>query len=210
MMTLVVNDPELANELIAERKAKGLDRYDEVWEGVYMMSPLANNEHQWLATEMSTAIATVVDWQNLGRTLTGANVSDRRKDWKDNYRIPDVLVFQSNTSAEDCQTHWFGGPELAIEIVSPGDRTLDKLDFYAAVGTQELLVIDRDPWRLTLYRRQEAKGMVSHVVCTWSHPVVIHLEQFPVAVNFDPNNSSLNVMRPDSTPIREIPIRPSR
>jgi len=35
---------------------------------------------------------------------------------------------------------------------SRGDKTLEKLDFYAAVGTQELLVIDRHPWKLTMYR----------------------------------------------------------
>lgn len=130
MISLMVNDPQFASELIAERRARQLDRYDEVWEDLYMMSPLANNEHQSLATELSAAIVTAVDWQNLGRTLTGANVSDRRDDWTRNYRIPDVLVFTTDTAGEDCGTHWLGGPNLAIEIVSPGDRTLEKLDFY--------------------------------------------------------------------------------
>ena len=47
-MSVVVNDENFANELIAQRQASGADRYDEVWEGVYMMSPIANNEHQAL------------------------------------------------------------------------------------------------------------------------------------------------------------------
>jgi len=55
--------------------------------------------------------------------------------------VPDVLVFSNDTAAIDRKSHWLGGPELAIEIVSPGDKTLEKLDFYAAVKTQELLVI---------------------------------------------------------------------
>ena len=46
-----------------------------------------------------------------------------------------------------------------MEIVSKGDRTLEKLDFYAAVDTKELLVIDRDPWQLSLYRRRDDAGM---------------------------------------------------
>jgi Uma2 family endonuclease len=33
---------------------------------------------------------------------------------------------------------------LAIEIRSPGDETLEKLDFYSRVGLAELLVVDSD------------------------------------------------------------------
>ena len=151
-MSLIINDESIAKELISRRRASGADRFDDVWEGVYVMAPMANNEHQDLASELTAILRTIVDWQGLGRTQAGANVSDRREAWTDNYRVPDVLVFLNETSAEDCGTHWFGGPDFAIEIVSPGDRTLEKLEFYAAVGTRELLVIDRQPWQLTLYR----------------------------------------------------------
>jgi Uma2 family endonuclease len=155
-MSILIHDQAFADDLLARRRASGTDVYDEVWEGVYVMSPMANNEHQSLATEFAAAITTVIDWRGLGRTLAGGNVSDRRDDWTQNYRIPDVLVFLNETEAEDCGTHWFGGPNFAIEIVSPGDRTLDKLGFYAAVGTRELLVIDRDPWKMTLYQIDRA------------------------------------------------------
>lgn len=154
-MSLMINDRRMADDLIAARRASGADRYDEVWEGVYMMSPMANNEHQALATALVIALGTVIDWKGLGRTLAGANVSDRQENWTHNYRVPDVLVFLNDSSAVDCGTHWFGGPDFVVEIVSPGDRTLEKLDFYAAVGTRELLVVDRDPWQLTLYRATE-------------------------------------------------------
>jgi Uma2 family endonuclease len=39
-----------------------------------------------------------------------------------------------------------------VEVVSPGDRSRQKLPFYASVGTRELLVVDREPWQLELYR----------------------------------------------------------
>ena len=45
-MSLLVSDPELKERLLAERRASGGDRYDEVWDGVYVMSPLADDEHQ--------------------------------------------------------------------------------------------------------------------------------------------------------------------
>ena len=31
----------------AERRAWGGDRFDEVWDGVYVMSPIANNQRIW-------------------------------------------------------------------------------------------------------------------------------------------------------------------
>ena len=76
---------------------------------------------------------------------------------KHNYRSPDVVVFLNDTKAENCDTHWFGGPDFAVEIVSPGDRSREKFEFYANVGVRELLLIDREPWRLELFRLQEGK-----------------------------------------------------
>ena len=45
-MTALINDPKLEEKLIAKRQAAGADKFDEVWDGVYVMSPLANDEHQ--------------------------------------------------------------------------------------------------------------------------------------------------------------------
>lgn len=55
-MTLVVNDLSLVERLKTERRQTGADRFDEVWEGVYMMAPLANNEHQELVLELAMAL----------------------------------------------------------------------------------------------------------------------------------------------------------
>ena len=40
-MVALIQDPQLEQELIAKRRETGADRYDEVWEGVYVMSPTA-------------------------------------------------------------------------------------------------------------------------------------------------------------------------
>jgi Uma2 family endonuclease len=79
-------------------------------------------------------------------------VSDRETGWEHNYRCPDVVVYLAGTRAKSCDTHWRGGPDFAVEIVSDYDRTRDKIEFYAAVGTRELLIVDRDPWCLELLR----------------------------------------------------------
>jgi len=150
-MSILVTDTALADELLAGRRASGGDRHDEVWEGVYVMSPLANDDHQRLVTRFSAILEVVIGIPGLGDVRAGTNVSDREEGWSQNYRCPDVAVRLNGGRARICKTHWVGGPDFAIEIVSPGDRSRDKLAFYAAIGTRELLVIDRDPWALELY-----------------------------------------------------------
>ena len=151
-MTMLVLDPAEERRLKRERALTGADRFDEVWDGVYIMSPLANNEHQFFAVELALVIRQVVTAPTEGLVFAGVNVSDREEKWKKNYRCPDVAVFLNGNPAQDRDTHWYGGPDFAVEVVSPGDRSRDKLDFYAGVGVRELLIVDRKPWRLELYR----------------------------------------------------------
>ena len=151
-MTAFIADPALEKRLIDERRATGADKFDEVWEGVYVMSPLANNEHQHLAGRLFHILFSAVEEGGLGTVYPGANISDRESDWRGNFRCPDIAVFLNDNPAQDRESHWYGGPDLAIEICSPGDRTYEKLDFYAKVNTKEILVVDRDPWQLVLYR----------------------------------------------------------
>lgn len=151
-MATVILDKSLAERLKAERAAAGGDRYDEVWEGTYMMAPMPNNEHQEVVNGLAAVLQIVITWPQLGHVYPGANISDRLDNWDHNYRVPDIAVFLSNTSAVDHGSFWLGGPDFAVEVISPGDQTREKLEFYARVGTRELLVIDRDPWQLELYR----------------------------------------------------------
>lgn len=206
MNAVMVHDPQLASDLIARRRASGLDRYDEVWDGVYVMSPMAKNEHQSLVTELSGAITSLVDWKGIGQTFAGANVSDRDEGWTQNYRIPDVLVFNTETSSIDCGTHWRGGPELAIEIVSPGDRTTEKREFYATVGTNELLVVDRDPWQLALYRLDSERNLARVGTSTMESSMKIASTMFPVSFALNGKSSSLDVFGPDNDLVRAIKL----
>lgn len=206
-MSLVINDEAISRALVEQRRGSGLDQYDEVWEGVYVMSPMANNEHQDLVTEIAAVIKTVVDWKGLGRTLAGANVSDRRDDWKENYRVPDVLVFSENSSAIDCVTHWFGGPDLAIEIVSPGERVLEKLAFFAQVGTKELIVIDRNPWQLTLYQRKSNGKLVPVNVCSHASRSVLLSDVVPIRFDIDFDQQWLRMIDGDNNVVRAIKIK---
>jgi Uma2 family endonuclease len=151
-MAVIVHDPLIEADLKRQRAASGADRFDEVWNGVYFVSPQPNDEHQDLVTELIVALHAVIVDAALGKVRPSVNVSDRDQDWTDNYRCPDVAVFLDGTKALNRGSHWLGGPDFAIEILSPGDRAREKLEFYASVGVRELLIIDRDPWGLELYR----------------------------------------------------------
>jgi Uma2 family endonuclease len=153
MRKVVVLDPRDLKKIIRERRSTGADRLDEVWNGVYVMSPSADNLHQFLAGMFVHTILQAVGDDRQLVVLPGANVSDREDDWRRNYRCPDVLVFLPGNPAEDRGTHYRGGPDFAVEVLSERDRSRKKLGFYAAVGVRELLLVDRRPWRLELYRR---------------------------------------------------------
>lgn len=150
-MSTLILDPELADQMIAQRQAWGVDRYDEVWDGVYVMVPLPNNEHQSLVGELFVVLSDVVRGDNLGIAFPGVNISDQKVDWRKNYRCPDVVVFLKETKAINCETHWYGPPDFVVEIISPNDQSREKLSFYEKIGTREVLLIDRDPWQLELY-----------------------------------------------------------
>jgi Uma2 family endonuclease len=151
-MASMVLDQRLEERLKAERALSGADRFDEVWEGIYMMAPLADDEHQEIAAKLTSIFQIVVGWEGDAKVRPGVNISDRDQGWEHNYRCPDVVVFMPDTKARNLGAHWMGGPDFAVEIVSPDDRTRDKLDFYASVKVRELLIIDRRPWALELYR----------------------------------------------------------
>ena len=151
-MTAVIADPELQRSLIRRRRARGQDRYDEVWAGVYVMNAQPNDEHQSIVSRMSHIFECVVGDTGLGQVRPGTNISDRHEGWKENYRCPDVAVFLNNSTAINRRTHWQGGPDLAVEIASPRDQTWEKIEFYASVGTRELIIVDRAPWAIELYR----------------------------------------------------------
>ncbi len=149
-MPMLVLDASEERSIRAHRRKSGADRWDEVWDGVYMVMPLPNDEHQEIVAEF------VITFRGaLGRASKirpGVNISDRKDNWKKNFRGPDVVVFLEGTTAENRGAYWLGGPDFAVEVLSKGDRSRKKLDFYASVNVRELLLVDRNPWSLELYR----------------------------------------------------------
>jgi Uma2 family endonuclease len=157
MMPVLVQNRDLANRLLKEREALDGPTYDEVWDGVTVIMPEADIEHDNIAGFFYRAFWAIFGTDPANRIHFRVNLSDRLEGWTSNFRIPDTMVFLAGNSAPACRTHYYGGPDIALEVVSPDDRSRDKLDFYAKLGTREVIILDRDPWQLELYQLRGGK-----------------------------------------------------
>lgn len=156
-MAILVLDPDYEAEVRKIWPGLDDDRWTEVWDGVTVMSPVANTEHQNLVNSFGGVFWLVVTQSSLGTVYQAVNLSDRTPNWLENYRNPDVSVYLNGNPAVDYGTHYVGGPDFAVEVISPGETPSAKFAFYAAVGTKELLVVNRKPWRLELFALTDGK-----------------------------------------------------
>jgi hypothetical protein len=129
MTTIEVCEPTDVEMLLQRRRDLGQDHHDEVWDGVYVMAPYANDEHQELVCQIGAILWIVIGFAGLAKVRPGVNISDRKTNWTVNYRVPDLAVFLAGCAAQNHGSHWFGGPDWAAEVVSPGDRSREKLTF---------------------------------------------------------------------------------
>ena len=134
---------------LADRREKGLDRWDEMWDGVLHMTPAPNVEHQQILDGLIEFLRPHLRTTRRGRLVSGINVFGDAS----NYRIPDLTFV---AAGREHILHEDGvrgeGPDAVIEIRSPHDETYDKLPFYAALGVREVVIIDRDTRHPELYR----------------------------------------------------------
>ncbi|MBL8867178.1 MAG: Uma2 family endonuclease [Planctomycetia bacterium] len=133
------------------------DRFREVWDGEDYMPPMPNNEHFLVQLKLALAFTSAIDLEAGDFASTGGNVSDRDRDWTVNYRCPDALVALRSGRAIDRSTHWFGGPDIVVEVISDTEDPLIKLAFYESIGVREFVVIERDPWAVELFRLDAGK-----------------------------------------------------
>ena len=178
-MTMLIENPRLEEELIEQRKAWGADQHDEVWEGVYFMPPMANDDHQDLVLEFASSCERVVSKPGLGKVRPGINLAASVEGWEHDYRVPDVVAFLADTAAENHNAFWTGAADFIIEITSPRDRTYEKIPFYSRIGVRELLILNRQSWTLELYRHQD--GSLQKIgESTLERPEILSSEKLPL------------------------------
>ena len=132
MRTVVVGPrPVVLEALIAERVAKGLDLFDELWEGDYHMAPAPHPRHGIIDRQLAAVIDPVAIEHGLV-PIGPFNLGE-----PDDYRVPDSGYCER--APEDT---FVSTAVIVVEIVSPGDESFAKLPFYAARGVQEVVIVD--------------------------------------------------------------------
>jgi Uma2 family endonuclease len=133
-MRTVVLDPPTAGlgEVLERRRRSGLDRMDEIWEGVLHMVPAPNSGHGDVESQLHAILRPLA--RRAGLTMIGqSNLGEGEHD----FRVPDSALHRPGASGT-----WHSTAALVIEIVSPRDESWEKLPFYAAHGVDEVLIVD--------------------------------------------------------------------
>jgi Uma2 family endonuclease len=134
MRALILDPPTAGLEALLERRRRsGLDRLDEVWEGVLHMVPAPTYEHGDLESQLHRILGPLARQAGLamiGQSNLGAGEHD--------FRVPDGALHRPGESGV-----WHLTAALVIEIASPGDESWEKLPFYAAHDVDEVLIVDR-------------------------------------------------------------------
>jgi Uma2 family endonuclease len=133
--------PVAIPELLRFRERTGADRFDEMWQGVLHMTPSPSFQDQSQASRILSFLVEAWCPRTGGSAVMQVNVSTAER-WDQDYRIPDISVMRPERLPRD--EAMFVRPNVVFEIRSPGDETYEKLAFYAAVGVEALVVVERD------------------------------------------------------------------
>jgi Uma2 family endonuclease len=125
---------EVDEAWLGERQRLGLDRFDEMWEGVLHMVPPPKGRHQYLAFELGTEL------RGPARRV-GCHVAVQIGVFAaaDDYREPDVAVVPPTSDAERGVD---GPPLVVIEVLSPFDESYTKVLWYLRRGAGSVVIID--------------------------------------------------------------------
>jgi Uma2 family endonuclease len=141
---------DVPQSLLDERRAKGLDKADELWEGVLHMVPPPLGRHQRVEGDLYLVLSRAAR----PRGLTEWPETGLYRDLHD-YRVPDLAVARPGHEIRE----GLCGAELVVEIRSPHDETDRKLDWYAARGVAEIVAITPESRAVELYVGRDGKAL---------------------------------------------------
>ena len=147
-MTTIVRGPRPPEleRLLERRRLSGADRYDEVWEGRYVVAPDPHSRHGAVQGDLYALLKPVA--RRLGvRAAQTFNLGG-----PGDYRIPDAGLIPVPYGV------WHETALLVVEVLSPDDATFEKLDFYTARGVLELLVVDAEERTVRCFALQDGQA----------------------------------------------------
>lgn len=180
MSTQIRPRPTTADELL--RMPDDGFRYELIAGELRKMNP-AGGQHGRVAMTVGLSLAQHVRANDLGAVYaaeTGFRIASR----PDTVRAPDAAFVRKERTDEmgDVQGYLPGAPDLAVEVVSPGDsysEVVEKAFDWIDAGTRLVMVVDPRRRNVTLYRSREEIRVLSgdevldggDVVPGWRVPV---------------------------------------
>jgi Uma2 family endonuclease len=143
-----------ADELIAMPTGMG-KRYELVAGELRVMSP-AGWRHGKITSRLNSWLHSYVEQQALG-IVFGAETGFRLASDPDTVRAPDVsfVATRNIPKEEPKEGFWPGAPDLAVEVLSPGDRTGEvdeKIDAWLAAACAAVWIVNPKLKTITVYR----------------------------------------------------------
>ena len=161
---------------------RGVYRY-ELLKGKLIKMPPAGSEHGKVAMKIGWRLAQYVTAQALGETYA-AETGFRLASNPDTVRAPNVafVTRERVDEAGEVAGFWPGAPDLAVEVVSPGDTSTEvesKVSEWLRAGTRMVVVINARQEAVTVYRSLEdvvilTRGGIldgGEVVPGWTLPI---------------------------------------
>jgi len=133
MPTLVLGSPPPELEALLERRRRaGVDRLDEVWQGVLHMVPGPSFEHGRVTQQLAELLGPLASAAGL-LAVGEFNLGESEHD----FRVPDGGLHRPGAAGV-----WLSTAAVVVEVLSPGDETWQKLPFYAEHDVDEVLIVD--------------------------------------------------------------------
>jgi Uma2 family endonuclease len=132
----------------------GYHRY-EIDRGQLLTMTPAGGLHGLIANRLSVAITSHVNEGRLGIVLS-ADTGFKLESDPDTVRAPDVaFIARERIPAEGIpESFWSGAPDLAVEVMSPGDRRSEvdeKIAQYLRLGVKQVWFVEPSPRRVTIH-----------------------------------------------------------
>lgn len=178
---MTIQAGQITSEELLGRPEDGF-RYELV-KGELRRMPPAGSEHGYVAINIGTSLNSHVRTNELGRVYAAETGFKLASD-PDTVRAPDA-AFVSRERVEKAGRvagFWPGAPDLAVEVVSPGDthaQVVEKALSWLEAGCRMVLAADPDRRTVTVYRSLDDIRMFTEsgvldgadVVPGWKLPV---------------------------------------
>jgi len=132
----------------------------ELIDGELFVTRSPHRKHQQVTGRIYQVLNIWSDASGLGEAIPGPGIIPSNAD----NVIPDVVWVSHERLAliEDEAGHLTGFPELVVEVLSPGEKNIQrdreaKLKLYSLQGVQEYWIADRFAKRLEIYRRDKGQ-----------------------------------------------------